>query len=1101
MASKTFTIDKEQSLMLTSSLRAGTGKDQHAPVGLTTDGKKIRDLMRAPITWTGMGKVTKAVLRVKTTTGVHLQQGSNCRITVSALSEAFSENGGGENSWVTSASTVWPGPGVRSGVNASNTVSLNAKDSTVYDLDITTIIGMIAPASVLRADGTPGGGMTWFGLRLMAANEDSAATRAEFFSHRGSYAPRIIITYDPPAGTTESAPGAPSIVSPSASASSFGEGIEATFADPAPAGYLLTIGQYNTPGGGMPQPITYKGVVGLGGNDLLATWAELGITPPTAPGSYMLTLSGYNSADVAGASVYRYITIPAAPVLPVVTIESGNLMGVHNLGEPAQWDDTTPLAQPVVLLSHAMMVNGVPLPMTQAEVEVDGVSHLVTGLSVAAGTVLSVRHPKRIRRDTHVTVRARVFASAWSEWVERQSKVNWGQAIFHLAHAADANSFEERHAGVTGGDGVQAAYLYRPVGASSWVSSLGSVVPAPGGLDVLVRLSTDRAASMPAVPEVRLDWQQGIGQQSPEQWEADAATLVVDKTFRRFGRYSMKVTTTGHGWLRPHLIDPRPIMVSPATVYTWSVYLNTKGVVLDSPVRLGWMTEAEAITWGTNPESSANVSEGDEGWQRLFTTFQTGSSDSRIYPLVGYGNGDVFWLDSFQLEEGAVATRWSPGSLGPAVVLDVGGVMVDAYVGGIFRLLSGNGQNVIELRERGLVQMGGRQMGAFWKGTWAAGTYYRDDMVMHEGVTYICGVTSTTGTPGAVADWEVVATSGGGLPGPTGPQGPVGPEGPQGPPGPKGDTGLQGPKGDTGSQGIQGIQGLPGPKGDTGATGSPGPTGDTGPQGIAGPEGAVGPQGPQGDTGPEGPAGKGINVKGSVPTQGDLPASANDGDAYLVAASGHLFVWSGGAWVDLGDLTGPEGPQGPAGVTGPEGPQGPKGDTGAQGPAGADGAPGADGAQGPKGDPGDAGPEGPAGANAPWSGIVGVRSTTFQTPTGQNTDVPFTAGAWTQGGDSSYMSGGTNGVTILKAGWYRITGEVNFDSNGTGRRHMDVLVAGEAVAKQGSGALTNNQMSMNASTLAHCNANDLIKIRVAQTSTANLNVNDARLTVELVQPD
>ena len=57
--------------------------------------------------------------------------------------------------------------------------------------------------------------------------------------------------------------------------------------------------------------------------------------------------------------------------------------------------------------------------------------------------------------------------------------------------------------------------------------------------------------------------------------------------------------------------------------------------------------------------------------------------------------------------------------------------------------------------------------------------------------------------------------------------------------------------------------------------------------------GVLGPTGPQGAQGPTGPQGTGINMKGTVATVGDLPATGNTvGDGYVVLANGHVYVWS-----------------------------------------------------------------------------------------------------------------------------------------------------------------------------------------------------------------
>ena len=181
-----------------------------------------------------------------------------------------------------------------------------------------------------------------------------------------------------------------------------------------------------------------------------------------------------------------------------------------------------------------------------------------------------------------------------------------------------------------------------------------------------------------------------------------------------------------------------------------------------------------------------------------------------------------------------------------------------------------------------------------------------------------------------------------GLTGPTGPTGPTGATGATGatgPTGPTGATGATGPTGPTGPTGATGATGATGPTGLTGATGPTGPTGAIGATGSTGPTGPTGPTGADstvaGPTGPTGPQGQGITVKGAVPTVGDLPSSGNTpGDAYIVNADGHLYVWSGSVWTDAGTIVGPTGPTGSTGPTGPTGPTGNTGDIGPTGPTG-----------------------------------------------------------------------------------------------------------------------------------------------------------------------
>lgn len=258
------------------------------------------------------------------------------------------------------------------------------------------------------------------------------------------------------------------------------------------------------------------------------------------------------------------------------------------------------------------------------------------------------------------------------------------------------------------------------------------------------------------------------------------------------------------------------------------------------------------------------------------------------------------------------------------------------------------------------------------------------------------GATGPTGPGGGV-----------GGTGPTGPQGIQGPTGPTGPvsttPGPTGPTGptgaastVPGPTGPTGPQGVQGPtgpQGLTGPTGPQGATGPQGVQGPTGPTGPTGPVSTVpGPTGPTGPTGPRGTDGTSVTIKGTVPNAGALPPTGNTpGDGYIAQDTGHLWVWSGTAWVDAGPIVGPTGPtgpngiQGPTGPTGPLGPTGPQGVQGATGPTGPTGPQGIQGPTGPAGGQGIQGPTGPAGANGATgpTGPAGTNGATGPTgPTG-----------------------------------------------------------------------------------------------------------------------
>jgi len=202
--------------------------------------------------------------------------------------------------------------------------------------------------------------------------------------------------------------------------------------------------------------------------------------------------------------------------------------------------------------------------------------------------------------------------------------------------------------------------------------------------------------------------------------------------------------------------------------------------------------------------------------------------------------------------------------------------------------------------------------------------------------------------------------------------------------GPTGATGATGAAGVVGSTGATGATGAAGPAGanstvpgPTGATGNTGPMGATGATGAAGmpgatgAAGATGPAGPVGANGADGQDGTSVTIEGSVAMASALPNNLTGDDAgtgYLTEDDGHLHVWSGTAWVDVGEVRGPKGDDGAVGATGATGGMGAAGATGAAGPAGTAGATGATGATGA---PGSQGATGPTGQGVPTGGTTG----------------------------------------------------------------------------------------------------------------------------------
>ena len=172
-----------------------------------------------------------------------------------------------------------------------------------------------------------------------------------------------------------------------------------------------------------------------------------------------------------------------------------------------------------------------------------------------------------------------------------------------------------------------------------------------------------------------------------------------------------------------------------------------------------------------------------------------------------------------------------------------------------------------------------------------------------------------------------------------------------------------------------------------------------------------------GIVGPTGPQGASINLKGTVATVGNLPSTGNTvNDAYIVTADGDLYVWTGSAWANVGQIIGPTGstgPTGPTGVTGAVGPTGPTGLIGVTGPTGPAGSVGAFGPTGATGATGAIGPTGPTGAQGDASTVAGPVGPTG--PQGAASTVAGPTGPTGPQGDASTVAGPTGPTEAVGA--------------------------------------------------------------------------------------
>lgn len=175
--------------------------------------------------------------------------------------------------------------------------------------------------------------------------------------------------------------------------------------------------------------------------------------------------------------------------------------------------------------------------------------------------------------------------------------------------------------------------------------------------------------------------------------------------------------------------------------------------------------------------------------------------------------------------------------------------------------------------------------------------------------------------------------------------------------------------------------------------------------------------------GEKGETGSGLNIKGELDSESQLPQEGVSGDAWLISGNLYVYVGENGniesnpKWSNVGSIQGPAGPQGPVGPKGEQGEPGPKGEPGA------DGAPGI---QGPKGDPGQKGEKGDPGSDA--------------SVTKQNVEAVLTGDITSHNHDSRYISKSNTSTYTPTADYHPAT-----------KKYVDDTVAAVDVTEQISG--------------------------------------------------
>lgn len=320
----------------------------------------------------------------------------------------------------------------------------------------------------------------------------------------------------------------------------------------------------------------------------------------------------------------------------------------------------------------------------------------------------------------YLYARARDTYGEWGAWGNGAIKVRWSQAIFE--HNVGAGAAQMVFSpGALAGSSPSRAFLFRTASdaaantptVGAWKTSIGEAEGGPY-LNILVRLAIGRDTTTPtSLADMGFTYL-GTAQQ-PDKWAYsgdDDTAWALSEAERRYGTKSLKwvrqsATMTSAEAISDVAGDPYVVPVVKNTQYTFSIWVKGN---LNQGTLYGFV-RAE----GGDLASTASVALTGNVWQRLTTTFLTGE-ETRVavglhYDSNGTGAGDTLYVDAVQLEEGPVASSWNPGQTG-AVIVDVGGITIDASRGATLRMRGSDGgaNDVVQLWEKGLLIGGSHEI-------------------------------------------------------------------------------------------------------------------------------------------------------------------------------------------------------------------------------------------------------------------------------------------------------------------------------------------------------------------------------------------------------
>ena len=692
-----FTCNKDSRTAVSGGTNLGAGVGNGLPYGAYS-GYTYRSFLGFSINMAGWTGINYAILHYRTSNQIYIAFGSDPTFDIARVTTAWSE--GSSSSMSASNAIVYPGP-TAAGVPVISDAP--TAENTWGAADITQIMRDVL------------GGAAFTGLRLRGVNNDgsqatSATQTGEIYSRESGSAAYIEISYE-----TNRPPDAPTIASTDVDGTTGLTGLQSpalkfTLTDPDGnnlAQYRWQIDDNSD----FSSPIQDVTVPGTFANGSVQT-----VNPAALArgGTYYVRVQAADASVWGNWSTTFQFKVASLPTVTVSEPSAAGRLALITYSAGSGW------------VTPRMVVNwGFSCPdggsqySYRVEVANDASGSPGGYLNDSTTLVDSATRSRVIPQNLtegayyHVQVTATCSHGLSQTVTYRRVRTRWGVVTHQYDMGAAVGSLALTALDVTdqsnGGQGqVVVEYMTGSTTAlpATWAANIGGA-----GLNRYLNYRTwlliwgASPAVSPTLNELKVTYPSATATIIPDKWQfQDAANETGDISAYVYGTKSLKLSGKG----TTHWASQQ-VAVAPNTNYMLSGRIQSQG---NSGAYMDLATAHAGTSLIATPAKTASIGFEDPN-SRVFPIDGTGkpqpwfsgnNTSVWVRCIVTGAVGATAWFDALKLEASTVVTPWSPGYVANAVILDAGGLQIDASNGGIFRLRGAAGgiRDLVELGNNGL---------------------------------------------------------------------------------------------------------------------------------------------------------------------------------------------------------------------------------------------------------------------------------------------------------------------------------------------------------------------------------------------------------------